>query len=82
MNQGSSILCEVCERPRLATRPPVASLSSNPGSLSDTGAKVLICVALFFFTYILHLSVMTCVWESERATREMRKIKLHRGSVC
>lgn len=24
MNQGSSVLCEVCERPRLATRPPVA----------------------------------------------------------
>uniref|UniRef100_A0A3P8SIA2 Uncharacterized protein n=1 Tax=Amphiprion percula TaxID=161767 RepID=A0A3P8SIA2_AMPPE len=34
VNQGSSILCEVCERPRLATRPPVAPV------LSDSGTKV------------------------------------------
>ncbi|XP_040921571.1 E3 ubiquitin-protein ligase RNF31-like [Toxotes jaculatrix] len=39
VNQGSSILCIVCERPRLATRPPVAPVSSNPGSLSDAGSK-------------------------------------------
>lgn len=39
MNQGSSILCEVCERPRLATRPPVAPVLSSPGSLSDAEAK-------------------------------------------
>uniref|UniRef100_A0A3P8PPP4 RBR-type E3 ubiquitin transferase n=1 Tax=Astatotilapia calliptera TaxID=8154 RepID=A0A3P8PPP4_ASTCA len=35
MNQGSSILCEVCERPRLATRPPVSSDMSILRSLSD-----------------------------------------------
>lgn len=28
VNKASSVLCEVCERPRLATRPPVTS--SNP----------------------------------------------------
>lgn len=48
MNQGSSILCEVCERPRLATRPPVAPLLSSPGSLSDAETKV--CLAVVFFS--------------------------------
>lgn len=40
VNQGSSILCEVCERPRLATRPPVATAASSQGSLSELGTKV------------------------------------------
>lgn len=36
MNQGSSVLCEVCERPRLATRPPVAPEFSSFRSPSAT----------------------------------------------
>ncbi|KAM4606355.1 E3 ubiquitin-protein ligase RNF31-like [Polymixia lowei] len=39
MNQGSSVLCEVCERPRLATRPSITSVPSAPGSLSDTATE-------------------------------------------
>lgn len=34
VNQGSSVLCEVCERPRLATRPPVAPAFSSSNSPS------------------------------------------------
>lgn len=34
VNQGSSVLCEVCERPRLATRPPVAPAFSSSKSPS------------------------------------------------
>ena len=46
MNQGSSILCEVCERPRLATRPPVAPLLSSSGSQSDINTKVCLPVTV------------------------------------
>lgn len=44
MNQGSSILCEVCERPRLATRPPVApDVSHLKSPCANTHRQV--CVA-------------------------------------
>lgn len=43
MNQGSSVLCEVCERPRLATRPPVAP--EVPHLKSPTNAHRQVCVA-------------------------------------
>lgn len=44
MNQGSSVLCEVCERPRLATRPPVApDLSHLKSPCANTRRQV--CVA-------------------------------------
>jgi len=40
-NAGSSILCEVCERPRLATRPPAAALAPpGPGAPAEPGAQV------------------------------------------
>lgn len=43
MNQGSSVLCEVCERPRLATRPPAASDVSHLKSLCANTHKQ-VCV--------------------------------------
>ncbi|XP_019729869.1 E3 ubiquitin-protein ligase RNF31-like [Hippocampus comes] len=36
INQGSSILCEVCERPRLAPRPSINPVFSSPSSSTDT----------------------------------------------
>lgn len=46
MNQGSSVLCEVCERPRLATRPPAAPEVSHLRSPS-ANAHRQVCVASF-----------------------------------
>lgn len=43
MNQGSSVLCEVCERPRLATRPPVAPEVSSLRSPSASTPRQ-VCV--------------------------------------
>lgn len=41
INQGSSILCEVCERPRLAPRPSInPAVFSSPSSVTDAGEKV------------------------------------------
>uniref|UniRef100_A0A3Q0SMN5 Uncharacterized protein n=1 Tax=Amphilophus citrinellus TaxID=61819 RepID=A0A3Q0SMN5_AMPCI len=42
VNQGSSILCEVCERPRLATRPQVSAEMSSLRSDSKVGLLLLI----------------------------------------
>uniref|UniRef100_A0A8C9TGF6 Ring finger protein 31 n=1 Tax=Scleropages formosus TaxID=113540 RepID=A0A8C9TGF6_SCLFO len=43
MNAGLSVLCEVCERPRLATRPPatpVRPAPTTPSLLQDSGTQV------------------------------------------
>lgn len=42
LNSGSSILCEVCERPRLATRPPVMP---SPGSQSADSSRQVCLIA-------------------------------------
>ncbi|KPP59127.1 hypothetical protein Z043_122984 [Scleropages formosus] len=42
MNAGLSVLCEVCERPRLATRPPatpVRPAPTTPSLLQDSGTQ-------------------------------------------
>lgn len=57
VNKPSSILCEVCERPRLATRPPVtpshppinpprppAPVLGMPGDPDSQVSKVCMCV--------------------------------------
>uniref|UniRef100_A0A3Q3W0N2 RING-type domain-containing protein n=1 Tax=Mola mola TaxID=94237 RepID=A0A3Q3W0N2_MOLML len=68
MNQGSSILCEVCERPRLATRPPVAPVPSSPRSLS-TEPLGQVGLKLHFSPYMWcflspHSSICLVYWTS------------------
>lgn len=73
VNAASSILCEVCERPRLATRPP-ATPSHKPANPPRPPAPVLgmpgdpdsqvssLCVC-----------VRVCVWRSFRAVQWWKK---------
>lgn len=51
MNQGSSVLCEVCERPRLATR-PTATVLSSPGSAPESGTNVGVFLLLRCFKQV------------------------------
>uniref|UniRef100_A0A8C1WKG6 RBR-type E3 ubiquitin transferase n=1 Tax=Cyprinus carpio TaxID=7962 RepID=A0A8C1WKG6_CYPCA len=76
VNAGSSILCEVCERPRLATRPPVAPSRPTPtaAGLMDSQWMCQFC------TYVNHTPSpaceMCCLSRSEPALSPSKPLPL------
>lgn len=71
VNAASSILCEVCERPRLATRPPVTPSHPpvNPprppapvlGMPGDPDSQVSYCLLLWLGFFVVCVCLGMCI---------------------